>query len=173
MRACHGQGLKPGALGDSSALEWRRGRGSACRGKGLTARLGRRRWAVGQGAGAGLRGRAVRQGRLAASVRPGLVHAGLVQTSRNALPVQVQTPPPVLHPYTHTHTHTRACTVSTPSSCAANTYTCTHMHTHAPCSYACLLEASMDHTPHVCSIPPRELLSFCLDQVSGRIWIWI
>ncbi|KAG2452072.1 hypothetical protein HYH02_003108 [Chlamydomonas schloesseri] len=30
--------------------------------------------------------------------------------------------------------------------------------------YACLLEASMDHTPHVCSIPPRELLSFCLDQ---------
>ncbi|GIM12826.1 hypothetical protein Vretimale_16056 [Volvox reticuliferus] len=30
--------------------------------------------------------------------------------------------------------------------------------------YAGLLEASMDHKPHVCSIPPLELLSFCLDQ---------
>ncbi|KXZ50575.1 hypothetical protein GPECTOR_16g750 [Gonium pectorale] len=30
--------------------------------------------------------------------------------------------------------------------------------------YACLLEASMDHTPQVCAIPPRELLSFCLDH---------
>ncbi|GFR41615.1 hypothetical protein Agub_g2340 [Astrephomene gubernaculifera] len=30
--------------------------------------------------------------------------------------------------------------------------------------YACLLEAAMEHTPQVCSIPPRELLSFCQDQ---------
>ncbi|GLC42383.1 hypothetical protein PLESTB_000652800 [Pleodorina starrii] len=30
--------------------------------------------------------------------------------------------------------------------------------------YAGLLEASMDHQPHVCSIPPLELVSFCLDQ---------
>ncbi|KAG2488108.1 hypothetical protein HYH03_013257 [Edaphochlamys debaryana] len=30
--------------------------------------------------------------------------------------------------------------------------------------YAGLLEASMEHVPHVCSIPPRDLLSFCLDQ---------
>ena len=30
--------------------------------------------------------------------------------------------------------------------------------------YAGLLEATMDHTPHVCSIPPRELLDFCVDQ---------
>lgn len=30
--------------------------------------------------------------------------------------------------------------------------------------YAGLLEATMDHTPNVCSIPPRELLDFCVDQ---------
>lgn len=30
--------------------------------------------------------------------------------------------------------------------------------------YAALLEASMDHVPNVCSIPPRELLNFCMDQ---------
>jgi len=32
------------------------------------------------------------------------------------------------------------------------------------CRYAGLLEATMDHTPNVCSIPPRELLDFCVDQ---------
>lgn len=30
--------------------------------------------------------------------------------------------------------------------------------------YAALLEASMDHTPNVCSIPPRELVFFCMEQ---------
>lgn len=30
--------------------------------------------------------------------------------------------------------------------------------------YAGLLEATMDHVPNVCSIPPRELLEFCIDQ---------
>lgn len=30
--------------------------------------------------------------------------------------------------------------------------------------YAGLLEASMDHTPNVCSIPPGELITFCMDQ---------
>lgn len=30
--------------------------------------------------------------------------------------------------------------------------------------YAGLLEATMEHVPNVCSIPPRELLEFCIDQ---------
>lgn len=30
--------------------------------------------------------------------------------------------------------------------------------------YAALLEATMEHCPHVCSIPPTELMAFCSDS---------
>jgi hypothetical protein len=30
--------------------------------------------------------------------------------------------------------------------------------------YAALLEATMEHSPHVCSIPPAELMAFCSDS---------
>lgn len=32
------------------------------------------------------------------------------------------------------------------------------------CRYAALLEATMEHCPHVCSIPPAELMAFCSDS---------
>lgn len=33
-----------------------------------------------------------------------------------------------------------------------------------PHRYAALLEATMEHCPHVCSIPPAELMAFCSDS---------
>lgn len=40
----------------------------------------------------------------------------------------------------------------------------THTILLLPHRYAGLLEATMDHAPNVCSIPPHELLDFCVDH---------
>jgi hypothetical protein len=37
-------------------------------------------------------------------------------------------------------------------------------HCYITCRYAALLEATMEHCPHVCSIPPTELMAFCSDS---------
>lgn len=36
--------------------------------------------------------------------------------------------------------------------------------------YAGLLEATMDHTPNVCSIPPRELMDSALSRGTAAAW---